>query len=84
MPPGRNSLLVSGNWENRSLLSAVCSLKVVSTTKPRSASFVAGRSALPRLVEPHLSSAFSHVARVPGVPTETPLVTSAGLSVVCG
>ena len=67
------------NASNRSRLSSVWERKVSSTTKPRSASRVAGRSASRRERLPHWSSAESQVAGVPGTPTETPLVTSSGV-----
>ena len=70
---------MAGKLANRFWLSAVCWWKVESTTKPRVASLVAGARAWPRLEVPQRRSAESHVASVPGVPTETPLVTSSGV-----
>ena len=78
-PPGRNRSRVESNARNRAALSSVCWRNVLSTTKPRAASRVAGCSAFLRLRVPKRRSAWSHVAGVPGVPTETPLVTSCGV-----
>ncbi len=78
-PCGRNSRRLAGNWANRSAFSDVCLLKVVSTTNPRRASWIAGFSDRARLRVPHFRNAFCQVASVPGVPTETPLVTSCGV-----
>ena len=63
---------------NRALLSRVWLRKVWSTTNPRWARSSAGVRALPNESEPHWCSAESQVARVPGMPTETPEVTNCG------
>ncbi len=62
-------------------LSRVCWRNVSSTTKPREATLMAGASASAIDQVPHLSRARSQVAGVPGVPTETPLVTRSGVKV---
>ncbi len=67
------------NASKRTLLSSVCWRNVSSTRKPLRATFVAGAIASARSRLPHLRSALSHVAGVPGTPTETPLVTSSGV-----
>ena len=64
---------------NRSAFSSVWRWKVLSTRKPRRARSAAGCRASPSGTVPQRSSARSQVARVPGTPTETPLVTSSGV-----
>ena len=71
--------LVDGNAAKRGWFSLVCSANVLSTRKPRSASLMAGLRVWPRVQLPHRRRALSHVAGVPGTPTETPLVTSSGV-----
>jgi hypothetical protein len=51
-PPGRYSAAVAGKAAKRAALVAVWSAKVWSTTKPRSATRMAGRSTLPRGMVP--------------------------------
>ena len=75
LPPGRNSFRVEVNCENRDSLAAVWSWKVWSTTKPSRASRAAGWIDVGRVRVPQRSSARCQVARVPGTPTETPLLT---------
>ena len=70
---------MAGKFANRRWFSLVCRLNVESTWKPRSASRVAGFSAWPMPVVPQRFRAVSQVANDPGVPTETPLVTSSGV-----
>ena len=79
LPPGRNSLRLAGNCANRWAFSLVCRWKVRSTTNPRLARAIAGFRVLARLRVPQSRSARCQVARLPGVPTETPLVTSWGV-----
>ena len=64
----------------RSLLSSVCWRNVSSTTNPLRARSIEGCSAFFSGQRPQRSSAVSQVAGVPGVPTETPLVTSSGVN----
>lgn len=66
--------------EKRSWFATTWSWKVWSTTKPRAARRAAGASEALSEREPQRRSASDQVARVPGVPTETPLVTSSGLN----
>ena len=73
-PPGRNSAAVAGKAAKRAALLAVWSWKVWSTTKPRSATRMAGSSSLPSGRVPWSRSARCQVARVPGTPTPRPLV----------
>ena len=79
LPCRRNSLRVDVKVLNRSALSVVCWLNVLSTTNPLRARLLAGASASAREIEPQRSSAACQVAGVPGTPTETPLVTSSGV-----
>jgi hypothetical protein len=73
-PSGRYSALVELNWENAARLSLIWLANVWSTTKPRSAISMAGRSASRREIVPHFCSAVCQVCGVPGTPTEMPLM----------
>jgi hypothetical protein len=44
--------------------------------KPRLAARMPGRSAFANEIVPYASSASTHVANVPGVPTDSPLFTA--------
>ena len=79
-PSRRNSSAVSGNLPKRSAFWAVCSWKFSSTTKPRAAIRSAGRSNRCRSIVPNSSAAVSHVARVPGTPTDFPELTTVAKS----
>ena len=61
---------------NLSALASTWSAKVWSTSKPSRASSAAGRSSERSDRLPQRSRASSQVATVPGVPTDSPLVTS--------
>jgi hypothetical protein len=76
LPPGRNSLRVVQNSAKRSALSAVCSLNVSSTTKPRRARRSAGASASASERVPQVLRARAQVFGVPGTPTDRPLLTA--------
>ena len=78
-PPGRKRRRVERNASKRTLFSSVCWRNVGSTTKPWRATRIAGRKVRPSDIVPQRSSARCQVARVPGTPTETPLVTSSGV-----
>ncbi len=78
-PPGRKSRRVDRKASNRTLFSSVCWRKVGSTTKPWRATWMAGRKVRPSDIVPQRSRARCQVARLPGTPTETPLVTSSGV-----
>src|SRR3954464_5554906 len=58
---------------NHGTAACVWSKNVWSTTKPFVATRMPGSSTCARLIVPYLSSASSHVAGVPGTPTERPL-----------
>ena len=66
---------------NRSALSSVCWLKVLSTLNPWRARSAAGASTSASDIDPQRSRAACQVAGVPGTPTETPLVTRSGVKV---
>ena len=72
-PPGRYSALVELNCENAARFSLIWLMNVWSTTKPRSATWIAGRNASRRESVPHFRSAVCQVCGVPGTPTEMPL-----------
>ena len=71
-PFGRNSSAVSGNAAKRAWLASVWSRKVWSTVNPFVARRMAGSSESRSDAVPKRSSAASHVASVPGTPTEQP------------
>src|SRR5690348_9998765 len=82
-PPGRYSALVELNCANALTLltgwlsgigSVIWLWNVASTANPRSATLAAGASDAARDRVPHRRSASCQVSRVPGTPTETPLI----------
>jgi hypothetical protein len=73
-PPGRYSALDELICENAARFSLICCWNVWSTTKPRSATLIAGRSASRMEIVPHFRSAVCQVCGVPGTPTEMPLM----------
>ena len=75
-PCGRYNAAVELKWPKRAALSWVCLAKVSSTTKPWSATRIAGCSTCAKLRVPQRSSACAQVAGVPGTPTDKPLVTA--------
>jgi hypothetical protein len=75
-PPGRNSSRVEVNSRKRAAFASVCDRNVSSTTKPRFAIRIAGRSTSRIDFVPHIRSARSQVSGVPGTPTDRPLLTT--------
>jgi hypothetical protein len=73
-PPGRYSALVEVNFANRAAFAVTWSWNVWSTTKPRSATLIAGWSSRATGLEPKRLATACQVAGVPGTPTESPLV----------